>query len=103
MFVHRHDHALRRQADLLRSGLQDAGIRLMRDQPVDPVLGQAGVVQHLAQGSGHVGDGVAKDFPPLHAQMPHGARGGRSAIDKEQLAVATVGVQAYGEHARTIV
>jgi hypothetical protein len=65
----------------------DAGIGLMRHQPVDLVSLHPDILEHLAQHRGQVGDGMAKHLAALHAQLAHSARGARAAIDIEQLVV----------------
>ena len=95
----RHHDLLRRDAELVRRGVDDALVGLVRHEPVDVVGSVAGVANTSSTTSVIIADRVPEDLAAFHAQMPDGLRRGRAAIDVELGLVAAVGAQVRGEDA----
>ena len=94
----RHD-LLRRDAKLVRAVVDDALVRLMRDEPVDVGGGVAGGAEGVLD---HVGDHrnrMLEHRAPFHPQMPDRLRRGRTAVDIQFRFVTPVGTQMSGQDA----
>src|SRR5215218_1260930 len=97
--VHRHHDFRAREVELLRSRLEDPGIRLVWNHPVDVVGFKFGGGKHFAQYVRQIDDRMAEDLAALHSQLADGARGRRPTIDEKQIIVASVGVEPCREDA----
>ncbi|PAV68946.1 hypothetical protein WR25_16046 [Diploscapter pachys] len=96
-----HDDLLRRQAELAAGRLENAGIGLMRHDPIDRRRRQAGDIQRFLQHRRQIDDGVAEHLAALHAQLADGASGRRTAIDIEQFVVPPDAAERFGtDHQR---
>src|SRR3954454_11510969 len=69
-----HD-LLGRQPELVAGGREDADVRLMGDEEIDVVDGQAGALDRLGRRLDHPADRVAVDLAALHAELRVGALG----------------------------
>ena len=100
MLIDRHDDLFRRQTELARGRVEDAGIGLVRHDPVDIGGGQARRASSTSPiTAGEVDDRVAKHLAPLHPHLADRAGGRGAAIDIEQFVVPPVGMEPRREDA----
>ena len=83
----------------LRGRIEDPGVGLVRNDPVDIRGIEADLGKHFAEDLGEIDDGVAENFAALHSQLADGAGGRRAAVDEQQVVVAAVGVKPGAENA----
>jgi hypothetical protein len=70
--------------------LENAEIRLMRNEPVDIARRQTVGVERLVQHRRHVGHRMAKDLTPCHTQMTDRPGRRRPAINVKQIMMLAV-------------
>ena len=81
MLVNGKDNFIRVKRQFLGRRLNNPGISLMRNDPVNVGWRQVCRGKHLVQYIGEIGHGMAEHLATLHPQLADGARGGWTAID----------------------
>ena len=105
------DRLLARDAEAGRSGFDDAGVRLVGDEPVDVVGRQSGPGEGDAGGLHDGAHGAAEHLLALHldvlqALLDRVGSGGQAAAagrDAEQVGRGAVAAEVEGEEARSVV
>ena len=78
--------------------INDAGIGLMRHDPVDIRSGvKLGRSQRFVHHARQIGHGMTKNLAAFHTQFANGAGRRRPAIDIKQLVMLSIGVQPCGQ------
>src|SRR5205823_4991872 len=67
--VHVHVDLFHRDIGVLRRRLDDAHVRLMRDEQIDVLTGELGAVEGAIAGVGHGADRVLEDFATSHLHV----------------------------------
>ena len=101
MLLHGDDHALHRQAEFLRGGLDDADIGLVRHQPVDgrffeTIRGQRFIDDAAEHGHRHLEHFGARHVDHVAAG---GVAGGNATGGAQQFDVGAIGMQVRGDDA----
>src|SRR5665213_1995340 len=100
------DDALRRHLEMLRGGVDDAPVRLVRDQPGDVLPRDVRAGERDVGRLDHLGDGEAKDLTAVHHDLVAFGRdvvgadrggGGTADLDVEVLRIRTVGTELRGQ------
>ena len=102
VLVDRDNDLFGRQVELARGRIEDACIGLVRHDPVDIGSLRPCIHQNFAQHVGKVHDRMAEDLAALHAQLADLAGRRGPAVDIEQVAMRTVGMQLGGQDTRTV-
>src|SRR5215218_397811 len=97
MFVNGNDNLFGRKAELPRGSVQNAGIRLVRDDPVDLGGRKTRRFEHFVENFRKIDHGVAEHLASLHAQFADGTGGRRTAVHEQQIVVTAVRVKLCGK------
>jgi len=87
------------QSELAADRLDNSGICLMRNEPVDVGPAQPVGGQRFIDDRGQMRYRLPKHFSAFHAQATGGSGRGRATIDIENVVFATIGMQRIGQNA----
>src|SRR5258708_38628928 len=93
MLVDSNHHFFRRKAQFLRGRVENTGICLVWDDPVDVGGTESCVGQDFGEHVGKVVHGMAKHFSALHPELSNCSGSGRAAVDEKEVVVTAIGMQ----------
>ena len=99
VFIHGNDDAAGIEAELPGCPIQNAPVGLVRNKPINIRRLEARLLQRIADDFADFAHGMPENLRPIHADMTHGAGGGRSAVHIELVPVTAIRAQTGGENA----